>query len=88
MKKLVYIIVCLFLSVGCSTDKSRKEQVANTPQKELLKNEKIEPSHEDTIMAEIPSAEVVKPKQSVKKVSASTTSKSILPIRGKTAIAS
>ena len=83
MKKLVYIIVCLFLSVGCSTDKSRKEQVANTPQKELLKNEKIEPSHEDTIMAEIPSAEVVKPKQSVKKVSAINNKQINITYKGK-----
>ena len=56
--------------VGCSTEKSRKEQVANTPQKELLKNEKIEPAHEDTIITKKPSTEVVKPQQAVEKVSA------------------
>ena len=69
MKKLVYIIVCLFLSVGCSTDNSRKEQVADVSPKEQLKDEKVESVHEDTIIIENPSTEVVKPQQSVKKVS-------------------
>ena len=70
MKRQIYILACLFLFVGCSTEKSRKEQVANTPQKELLKNEKIEPAHEDTIITKKPSTEVVKPQQAVEKVSA------------------
>ena len=83
MKKIVYIIICLFLFVGCSTEKSRKEQVANTPQKELLKNEKIEPAHEDTIIAKKPSTEVVKPQQSVEKVSAINNKQINITYKGK-----
>ena len=60
MKKILYIIVCLFLSTACSTDKSRKEQVANVSPKEQLKNEKTEPTHEDTITAKPYPTEVVK----------------------------
>ena len=83
MKKIVYIIICLFLFVGCSTEKSRKEQIANTPQKELLKNEKIEPAHEDTIIAKKPSTEVVKPQQSVEKVSAINNKQINITYKGK-----
>lgn len=83
MKKIVYIIICLFLFVGCSTEKSRKEQVANTPQKELLKNEKIEPAHEDTIITKKPSTEVVKPQQAVKKVSAINNKQINITYKGK-----
>ena len=70
MRKITYIIICLFLFVGCSTDKSRKEQVADTLPKAQLKNELVESVHEDTVIAEIPSTEVVEPKLSVEKVSA------------------
>ena len=83
MKKIVYIIICLFLFVGCSTEKSRKEQIANTPQKELLKNEKIEPAHEDTIITKKPSTEVVKPQQSVEKVSAINNKQINITYKGK-----
>ncbi len=67
MKKILYIIVCLFLSTACSTDKSRKEQVANVSPKEQLKNEKTEPTHEDTITAKPYPTEVVK-QQAAEKV--------------------
>lgn len=70
MKKLIYISVCLLLFSACSTDKSRKEQVANTSPKEQLKNEEVNTVHEDTIITQKPSTEVVKPQQSVEKTSA------------------
>ena len=83
MKKLVYIIVCIFLSVGCSTDKSRKEQVADIPQKNQLRNEQVESVHEDTIIAENPSTEVVKPQESVKRVSAINNKQINITYKGK-----
>ena len=83
MKKLVYIMVCIFLSVGCSTDKSRKEQVADIPQKNQLRNEQVESVHEDTIIAENPSTEVVKPQESVKRVSAINNKQINITYKGK-----
>ena len=83
MKKLVYIIVCIFLSVGCSTDKSRKERVADIPQKNQLRNEQVESVHEDTIIAENPSTEVVKPQESVKRVSAINNKQINITYKGK-----
>ena len=83
MRKVVYIIICLFLLVGCSTRKSQKEQVADVSLKEQLKDEKIELVHEDTVIAEIPSTEVVEPKQSVEKVSAINNKQINITYKGK-----
>ena len=63
MRKITYIIICLFLFVGCSTDKSQKEQVADVSLKEQLKDEKIELVHEDTVIAEIPSTALLRKHQ-------------------------
>ena len=76
-------MVCIFLSVGCSTDKSRKEQVADIPQKNQLRNEQVESVHEDTIIAENPSTEVVKPQESVKRVSAINNKQINITYKGK-----
>ena len=83
MRKVVYIIICLFLLVGCSTRKSQKEQVADVSLKEQLKDEKIELVHEDTVIAEIPSTEVVEPKLSVEKVSAISNKQINITYKGK-----
>ena len=83
MRKVVYIIICLFLLVGCSTRKSQKEQVADVSLKEQLKDEKIEFVHEDTVIAEIPSTEVVEPKLSVEKVSAISNKQINITYKGK-----
>ena len=83
MRKVVYIIICLFLLVGCSTRKSQKEQVADVSFKEQLKDEKIELVHEDTVIAEIPSTEVVEPKLSVEKVSAISNKQINITYKGK-----
>lgn len=83
MRKVVYIIICLFLLVGCSTRKSQKEQVADVSLKEQLKDEKIELVHEDTGIAEIPSTEVVEPKLSVEKVSAINNKQINITYKGK-----
>lgn len=83
MRKITYIIICLFLFVGCSTDKSRKEQVADTLPKAQLKNELVESVHEDTVIAEIPSTEVVEPKLSVEKVSAINNKQINITYKGK-----
>lgn len=83
MRKVVYIIICLFLLVGCSTRKSQKEQVADVSLKEQLKDEKIELVHEDTVIAEIPSTEVVEPKLSVEKVSAINNKQINITYKGK-----
>lgn len=83
MRKVVYIIICLFLLVGCSTRKSQKEQVADVSLKEQLKDEKIELVHEDTGITEIPSTEVVEPKQSVEKVSAINNKQINITYKGK-----
>lgn len=83
MRKVVYIIIFLFLLVGCSTRKSQKEQVADVSLKEQLKDEKIELVHEDTVIAEIPSTEVVEPKLSVEKVSAISNKQINITYKGK-----
>ena len=83
MKKILCIIVCLLLLTACSADKSRKKQVADVPSKEQLKDEKIELVHEDTGIAEIPSTEVVEPKQSVEKVSAINNKQINITYKGK-----
>ena len=83
MRKVVYIIICLFLLVGCSTRKSQKEQVADVSLKEQLKDEKIELVHEDTVIAEIPSTEVVEPQQSVEKAPFATNKQINITYKGK-----
>ena len=83
MKKILCIIVCLLLLTACSADKSRKKQIADVPSKEQLKDEKIELVHEDTGIAEIPSTEVVEPKQSVEKVSAINNKQINITYKGK-----
>ena len=83
MRKITYIIICLFLFVGCSTDKSRKEQVADTLPKAQLKNELVESVHEDTIVIENLSTLVVKPQQSVEKVSAINNKQINITYKGK-----
>ena len=83
MRKVVYIIICLFLLVGCSTRKSQKEQVADVSLKEQLKDEKIELVHEDTVIAEIPSTEVVEPKLSVEKAPFATNKQINITYKGK-----
>lgn len=83
MRKITYIIICLFLFVGCSTDKSRKEQVAYTLPKAQLKNELVESVHEDTIVIENLSTLVVKPQQSVEKVSAINNKQINITYKGK-----
>ena len=69
--------------VGCSTRKSQKEQVADVSLKEQLKDEKIELVHEDTVIAEIPSTEVVEPKLSVEKAPFATNKQINITYKGK-----